>query len=145
MYRSEDSILKFFKANIVGKGLLEPDLQLESLDFSPVVGGVILMWKNLKEDESDRRKGDEKDVEIRRIKEVEAAKCAKTKLMSEADQTRLDEEFLDKYVGETAGKDFNSPGIAFLSKVRGQKEGGTSILNFGAISHIVWVRSLEQA
>ena len=127
MDRSEDSILKFFKANIVGKGFLEPDLQLETLDISPVVGKVILVWKSLKEDEADRKKGEEKNTEIRRIKEVEAAKCAKTKLMSEAEQTRLDDEFLDKYVGETAGRDFNSPGISFLSKVRGQKEGGTSI------------------
>ena len=84
-----------------------------------------MLWKNLKEDDSERRKGEEKAVEIKRIKEIEAAKCAKTKLISEADQTRLDEEFLDKYSGETAGRDFNSPGIAFLSKVRGQKEGGT--------------------
>ncbi len=117
--RTESAILGFIRANL---GQF-PDLTPETLEFSPAVGAVILLWKNLKEDDLDKRKGDEKAVEIKRIKDIEAAKCAKTKLISEADQTRLDEEFLDKYSGETVGKEFNSPGIAFISKVRGQKEG----------------------
>ena len=108
---------------VVPKNVVQ-DLSAESVDWNPEVGKLVLAYENLRDDESHRQKGHEKDVEIRRIKEVEAARCAKTKLISESDQTRLDQDFLDKYVGETAGKDFNSPGLAFLSRVRKQKEEG---------------------